>query len=93
MKIKLVPLLLLMALALESHAQSSVVPGEESATRAIRNGILIPEPAPDRQRGEGPFDSLIIENVMLVSGEGAPPRGPVSIVIKEDRIQSISSVP
>ncbi|MFT6296379.1 MAG: imidazolonepropionase-like amidohydrolase, partial [Glaciecola sp.] len=93
MKKKLVSLLLLTVLALESNAQSSAVPGEESATRAIRNGILIPDSAPDRQRGEGPFDSLIIENVMLVSGEGAPPRGPVSIVIKQDRIQSISSVP
>ena len=93
MKTKLFPFVLLMALASGSHAQSSAVPGEESATRSIRNGILIPDPAPNRRRGEGPFDSLIIKNVMLVSGEGAPPRGPVSIVIKGDRIESINSTP
>ena len=61
------------------------VPGEEAADMARSVGINIPSPAPDRPsgEGEGPFDTLIIENVMLLDGTGSPPRGPVSIVIKE----------
>jgi len=70
---------------------NSVLPGEEGAMRTIRNGIVIPERAPMRSEGQGPFDRLIIKDVMLIDGEGAPPRGPVSIVIAGDRIESIVS--
>ena len=57
-----------------------VVPGEEGPASFEALGIVIPEPAPDRNEteGEGPFDRLVIENVMLVNGLGAPPRGHVS---------------
>ncbi len=75
-----------------AQAPSSVLPGEESAARTIRNGIAIPEQAPMRSEGQGPFDRLIIKDVMLINGEGAPPRGPVSIVIAGDRIESIVTV-
>ena len=34
-----------------------------------------PETAPDRERGEGPFDRLILRGVILVNGEGAPADG------------------
>jgi imidazolonepropionase-like amidohydrolase len=84
---KLFTLLLLLA-SLNAIGQT-VLPGEEGATRAIRSGIQIPAQAPNRARGVGPFDTLIIKDVMLISGEGAPPRGPVSIVIKNDMIESI----
>lgn len=69
----------------------SPIPGEEGAARAIRNGIAMPEPAPDRSRGEGPFNTLLITDVTLISGEGAPPRGPVTIVVEGDRIAAIQS--
>ncbi len=82
----LAPLLIL--LSCNTLAQT-IVPGEEGATRAIRGGIQIPAQAPNRSRGTGPFDTLIIKDVMLISGEGAPPRGPVSIVIKNDVIDAI----
>ena len=49
----------------------SPIPGEEGAARAIRNGIAIPEPAPDRSRGEGPFNTLLITEVTLISGGAA----------------------
>ncbi len=48
--------------------------------------------APDRTEGEGPFDRLIIRGVTLVSGTGAPPSGPVDIVIEQNRIISIANV-
>ena len=80
--------LLLLTLSCKILAQS-ILPGEESAIRAVRDGIQIPAQAPNRGRGTGPFETLIIKDAMLISGEGAPPRGPVSIVIKNDLIESI----
>lgn len=80
--------LLLLTLSCKILAQS-ILPGEEGAIRAVRDGIQIPAQAPNRGRGTGPFETLIIKDVMLISGEGAPPRGPVSIVIKNDLIESI----
>ncbi len=49
-------------------------------------------PAPDRQEGEGPFEQLIIRGVTLINGNGAPPRGPIDIVIEGNRIARIATV-
>ena len=45
----------------------------------------------DRQpgEGEGPFRRLVIRGATLIDGTGAPPRGPVDIVIAGNRIESI----
>ena len=48
--------------------------------------------APERNMGKGPFDRLIIRGVMLVDGTGSPPRGPVDVVVEENRITSVQSV-
>ncbi|MEX2499845.1 MAG: amidohydrolase family protein [Wenzhouxiangellaceae bacterium] len=48
------------------------------------------EPAPDRDRGEGPFDQLILRGGILIDGTGAPPVGPVDIVIEGNRITAIA---
>src|SRR5918993_5753043 len=52
------------------------------------------EPTPTRGQGEGdgPYDRLIIRGATVIDGTGAPPRGPIDIVIAQDRIQEISSV-
>jgi cytosine/adenosine deaminase-related metal-dependent hydrolase len=51
-------------------------------------------PAPDRQagEGEGPFDRLVIRGATIIDGTGAPPQGPVDIVIENNRIREIRSV-
>ena len=36
--------------------------------------------------GEGPFDQLIIRGVTLINGDGAPPRGPIDIVVENNKI-------
>jgi len=51
-----------------------------------------PESAPDRQRGEGPFNRLILRGVTVINGEGAPPVGPMDVVIEGSRIASIHNV-
>lgn len=50
------------------------------------------KPAPEREEGEGPFEQLIIRGATLINGTGAPPRGPVDIVVENNRIKSISVV-
>lgn len=41
---------------------------------------------------EGPFDQLIIRGATLINGNGAPPTGPVDIVIEGNRISAIKVV-
>ncbi len=48
--------------------------------------------APDRQRGEGPWTQLIIRGVTLINGNGAPPIGPVDIIVENNRITKIANV-
>ena len=52
------------------------------------------EPAPDRKsdEGEGPFERMIIRGATMIDGTGAPPQGPVDIVIEGNRIREIRSV-
>jgi imidazolonepropionase-like amidohydrolase len=51
-------------------------------------------PAPDRRsgEGEGPFERLVIRGATMIDGAGAPPIGPVDIVIENNRIKEIKSV-
>jgi len=48
--------------------------------------------APEVKEGDGPYTQLIIRGVMLVDGTGAPPIGPVDIVVRQNRIASIQTV-
>jgi len=51
-------------------------------------------PAPNKSadEGQGPYERLILRGVNLISGDGAPMRGPVDIVIENKRITNIVSV-
>ena len=66
----------------------SPVPGL-AADEEGRESIV---PAPPRAEGEGPWNRLILRGATIVDGTGAPPYGPVDIVIAGDRIESIRSV-
>ena len=48
--------------------------------------------APSRNEGLGPYDKLIVRGVTLIDGTGAPPIGPVDIVVEKNRISQISIV-
>jgi len=48
--------------------------------------------APQRHRGEGPYDQLILRGVTVIDGTGAPARGPMDIVIEGNRIVQMYSV-
>jgi len=66
-------------------AQPAKAPVEAVKPRAGAN------PAPARAAGEGagPFRKMVIRGVTLIDGSGAPPRGPVDIVIENDVIADI----
>lgn len=53
---------------------------------------MIPAPARGAAEGEGPFSTLIIRGATLIDGTGAPPIGPVDIVIEGNRIADVKSV-
>jgi len=63
------------------------VPAPVSAQQLVK-------PAPNRPRGEGegPFEKLIIRGATLIDGTGAPPRGPVDIVVERNRITQVVDV-
>ena len=48
--------------------------------------------APERKEGAGPYTQLIIRGVTLINGTGAPPLGPVDIVIEQNRIVQIKAL-
>lgn len=48
--------------------------------------------APKRAEGDGPFSRLILRGGILIDGTGAPPVGPVDIIIEKNRIVNIKSV-
>ena len=48
--------------------------------------------AQDNYLGEGPFSQLIIRGVTLINGDGSPPRGPIDIVVENNKIVSIKVV-
>ncbi|MSO49779.1 MAG: amidohydrolase [Acidobacteria bacterium] len=47
--------------------------------------------APDRRpnEGAGPFNRMVIRNVMIIDGTGAPPYGPMNVIVSGNRIQAI----
>ena len=43
-------------------------------------------------QGDGPHSQLIIRGVMLINGDGSPPRGPIDIVVEKNIIKKIQVV-
>ena len=64
-------------------------PAQQPTAEATRND---PRPAPARREGEGPFPRLIIRGATLIDGTGAPPRGPVDIVVEGNQITQVAGV-
>jgi hypothetical protein len=46
--------------------------------------------APVKKEGEGPYTQLILRGVMMINGTGAPPTGPMDIVVENNRIVQIA---
>lgn len=48
--------------------------------------------APETKEGDGPYPQLIFRGAMLIDGTGAPPIGPVDIVVRQNKITQIQTV-
>ena len=75
--------------------EPQILPGEEVVAGVEPGDPVHPaEPAPRRRSGEGagPFARLVIRGATLIDGTGAPPIGPVDIVVEQGRIAEIQSV-
>ncbi len=48
--------------------------------------------APEKKEGDGPYPQLILRGVIMINGTGAPPTGPMDIVIEKNRIVQIAGV-
>ncbi|WP_410485057.1 amidohydrolase family protein [Spongiivirga sp. MCCC 1A20706] len=46
----------------------------------------------DTYLGDGPFNQMILRGAMLINGNGAPPIGPVDIVVENKKIVAIKTV-
>ena len=83
-------------LFLNRHARASALTLALAVTtlgpsRATPQEPSIP-PAPPRAEGEGPWKRLILRGATVIDGTGAPPVGPVDIVVEGNVIRDIKSV-
>jgi hypothetical protein len=68
-----------------AEKKPEILPGEEVVAGVEPGDAVHPAaPAPPRRadEGEGPFERLIIRGATLIDGTGAPPVGPMDIVIE-----------
>lgn len=80
------PARFLLFIALLLGAGAELLPQEEQQRER-----LIPAPNRRADEGKGPFKTMVIRGVMLIDGTGAPPQGPVDIVVENNRIRQIRS--
>ena len=82
------------ALAIALTLGTVVVGGQQPPRQPQAGGEppqLAPAPARGTDEGRGPFNTLVIRGAILIDGTGAPPVGPVDIVVSNNRIQAVRS--
>lgn len=92
--VALLPILPMPALPAEQRAAGAAErkDAKAAAEPAEAGGRKEVPKAPPRAEGDGPFPRLVLRGATLIDGTGAPPFGPVDIVIEKDRIRSIHRV-
>ncbi len=73
-------------------AEAEYEVGEERIATLASKGMGQVEPAKPRDRGAGPYDRLILRGATVIDGSGAPPWGPVDIVVSQGRITEMVGV-
>jgi imidazolonepropionase-like amidohydrolase len=76
-------------------AQSDKIkPGDEGAEQIAKLGLELPKEASPREDriSSGPYKRLVIRGATLVDGTGAPPIGPVDIVVEGNKITQVVNV-
>ena len=65
--------------------------GETARTEQSPQDVLRPAPNRRSDEGRGPYKKFVIRGVTMIDGTGAPPIGPVDIVVEGNRIAAIRS--
>src|SRR5690606_8758019 len=76
-------------LATAPSAVSAQTQAQAQAQAAPTRASLNPAPARRAGEGYGPYPLMVVRGAMLIDGTGAPPMGPVDIVIENDKITDI----
>ncbi len=71
---------------------TTLLPGEELTQERIKAGQPPVRAATARDRGEGPFRRLVLRGATVIDGTGAPPIGPVDVVVEGGRIVLMKKV-
>ena len=66
--------------------------GEELNAQREKQGMPPLEAAKTRDRGIGPFGRLVLRGATVIDGTGAPPIGPIDIVVENGRIAELRKV-
>jgi len=74
-----------------STVLSAQTPTQNSPAAALQRDPLSPAPARAQGEGFGPYKTMVIRGATLIDGTGGPPRGPVDIVVEQNRIAQIRS--
>lgn len=67
-------------------------PGEEFRDLNAAKGWVPATPATGRNCGIGPFKRMVLRGATVIDGTGAPPWGPVDIVVEGERIVALIAV-
>ncbi len=63
-----------------------------AATTSLLAQPITPSPTRRAGEGEGPFDRLVLRGATVIDGTGAPPQGPVDVVVERNRITEMRPV-
>ena len=69
-----------------------VLAGEEARLMFEPKGMHPAVPASTRTSGVGPFKRLVLRGATVIDGTGAPPSGPVDLVVENGRITELKNV-
>jgi imidazolonepropionase-like amidohydrolase len=69
-----------------------LLPAAAALAALIGQAAASPEGVAARADGQGPYERLVIRGATLIDGSGAPPFGPVDIVIEGNRIAEIAPI-
>ena len=72
-------------------AEQQAPPRQPAAAQGQQRESLRAAPNRRADEGKGPFKTLVIRGVMLIDGSGAPPAGPMDVVVQGNRIASVRS--
>ena len=85
---------ILLSIIISASAQQLTNQKKKEIFEVQRLSSKGPNAAPDRKKdeGKGPYKRLVIRGGTVIDGTGGPPRGPMDIVIENNKIVKVQNV-